>query len=275
MENQTNRLSPDVQTVIEDMLPIIRRMAAGRGKYAISISGSQGKGLADSHSDLDFRLFHEEDLPWPDKAPELWKEFFIAEARWGREGVRIDSVWPRKISQVDADIRQWINGEGKTMDLVWTIWGYHLLPDIYHQAIIEDPDGVIADWKQLLSIYPTSLKKAVLKKHLESVRYWRNDYHYQNKIQRGDVVFTAGLTSRLVHDVIQILFALNETYYVGDGANLIFLEKCKIVPPDFADKVKHILYPGEALDMLKNQQESLARLIDEVIVLAERVEKSL
>jgi hypothetical protein len=41
------------------------------------------------------------------------------------------------------------------------------------------------------------------------------------------VAFLAGMSSKLVHEIIQILFALKETYYVGDGANLTFVEKLK------------------------------------------------
>ena len=52
------------------------------------------------------------------------------------------------------------------------------------------------------------------------------------------------MTSKLVHEIIQILFALNETYYAGDGANLTFVEKFKIVPADFPARVHDILYPG-------------------------------
>jgi hypothetical protein len=257
---------PVVQAVIAEFVPIIKKWDVG--KYAISVSGSQGKGTWDARSDIDFRLFHEKDLPWWDKAPELWQEWFAAEERWRRQGVKVDGIWPRRIDQVDAALDQWLNGEGKPNPLVWTIWGYHLLPDIYHQAIIEDPFDVIGAWKRRLAAYPPKLKKAILDKHLASVRYWREDYHYQNKVARGDVIFLAGLSSRLVHDVVQILFALNEVYYVGDGQNLDFAEKFKVKPADLNARVRSILYPAPGEDMLEQQRERLVALIDDVILLA-------
>jgi hypothetical protein len=263
--------SESVQAVIKEFVPICQELAKGRGKYAISVGGSLGKGTWDNSSDVDFRLFHEKDLPWPDKNPEIWKSYFEAEARWRKKGVKIDGIWPRKIDEIDSALERWLDGVIQPDDLIWTIWGYHILPDIYHQAIIEDPYGVIEGWKRRLVHYPPKLKKAVIEKHLASVRYWRNDYHYQNKVGRSDTVFLAGLTSKLVHELIQILFALNETYYVGDGQNLSFMQKFTLIPPGFADKVNGILYPLASEDPLKKQYEDLASLIDQVIQLTDIV----
>lgn len=271
MSDKNRAFSPRVQTVIEEFVPIIKTMAEGR--YAISVGGSHGKGTWDSRSDIDFRLFADKWF-WQDVKPELWKDFYERMARWGEQGVLIDGVWVRLINDTDAAINRWVEGEGKPDDLVWTIWGYHLLPDIYHQSIIEDPYGVIAGWKQRLSVYPPKLKKVTLEKHLASVKYWRGDYHYANKVQRGDYVFLAGLSSRLVHDLNQILFALNEVYYVGDGSNLHFMEDFKVMPAGFAARVKEILYPPQEEDMFVKQRERLVSLIDEVVLLAEEAEKA-
>lgn len=274
MSEKKREFSANVQAVMGDFMPIAHRFAEGRGKYAISVGGSQGKGLSDKRSDVDFRLFHEKDLVTPEENPQLWQDYMNAMEYWRQRGINVDGIWARRIDKIDAGLDRWLAGELATDDLVWTIWGYHLLPDIYHQGTIEDPYGVIAGWKERLRVYPQKLKQAVLKRHVESARYWRNDYHYRNKVHRGDVVFTAGLTSRLVHDLIQILFALNETYYVGDGQNLDFCRKFSLIPPEFPEKVQEILYPSAAENRLEVQYEKLAALIDEVLPLAESVQQS-
>jgi hypothetical protein len=263
--------SETVQAVIEEIVPICHDLARGRGKYAISVGGSLGKGTWDNSSDVDFRLFHEQDLPWMDTNPEIWKGYFAAEARWRSKGVKIDGIWCRKIEAIDSALDRWLEGSIQPDDLIWTIWGYHLLPDIYHQAILEDPYDVIGAWKRRLAHYPQKLKKAILEKHLASIRYWRNDYHYQNKVERGDPVFLAGLTSKLVHNLIQILFALNETYFVGDGSNLIFMQKFTLIPYGFTGKVTSILYPNASEDRYKRQYDDLASLIDQVIQLTDTI----
>jgi cytochrome b len=185
--------------------------------------------------------------------------------------VTIDGCWVRTVGEIDAQIDAWCGGTAPRIDYVWTIWGYHVLTDVYNQMVIEDPDGILAGWHARLAAYPPRLKQAILEKHLKSLRYWRHDYHYSHKVKRGDVVFLASLTARLVHDMIQVLFALNETYYAGDGNNMVFVEHFRNVPEGFIEKVHAVLYPGTGDGALEEQYQHLCTLIDETIAFAEDV----
>ena len=151
----------------------------------------------------------------PHQQPELWRDYDVAIEHWRQKGIMVDGIWPRQIAQIDAALDGWLAGKAKPDDLFWTIWGYHLLPDIYHQAILEDPYGVIAGWQARLQSYPPQLKKAILDQHVASLRYWRTDYHYQSKVRRGDIVFLAGLSARLVHDMMQVLFRAQRNVFRG------------------------------------------------------------
>ena len=263
----TSSFPPVIQSIFEEFIPICRRLA-GDQRYAISVGGSLGKGTGDSRSDIDFRLVTDREVERPKQRPELWADCTAAIARWKARGIEIDGVWPRTTSEIDAALDGWLSGEIKPVNLVWTIWGYHILTDVNNQFVIEDPYHIIGAWKERLSVYPPALKQAILGKYAASLRYWRTDYHYANKVERGDVVFLAGMTSKLVHEIIQILFALNETYFAGDGANLSFVGKFKIVPGDFSSRVGQILYPGTR-DAFASQYAALASLIDEVLSLAD------
>jgi hypothetical protein len=265
MTNIPRSFSPTVQAVIADFIPICRALA-GDQPYAISVSGSLGKGTWDNRSDIDFRLYTRDQLPWTDTHPDLWVDYTAAIEAWMKKGVFVDGVWCRTIGEIDSALDTWLSGKIAPTPLIWTIWGYHVLPDMAHQFVIEDPYHIIAGWKQRLSVYPSKLKQAILTTNTESLRYWHADYHYQNKVERGDFVFLAGMSSKLVHEIIQILFALNETYYVGDGSNLAFVEKFKIVPPDFSAKVQTILYPPPA-SPYQTQYAALAALIDEILAM--------
>ena len=207
-------------------------------------------------------------VPWPEEAPELWAECLAAIERWKARGVNIDGVWPRTVGEIDAAVDGWLRGEIKPVPVVWTIWGYHVLTDVNNQYVIEDPYYIIGAWRERLRVYPPALKAAVLRKYVGSLKYWRHDYHYAHKVERGDVVFLAGMAAKLVHEVIQVLFALNETYFAGDGANLAFAERFAIVPQNFATRVRTILYPPTE-DVFARQYGELMALIDEVLVLAQ------
>jgi len=111
----------------------------------------------------------------------------------------------------------------------------------------------------------------VIKKHLDSALYWRRDYHYENKVKRQDVLFCIGLASLLVHDLVQILFALNHAYYSGDGWNLAYLANFKLTPPGFADACTDILLVKDP-SVLQHQREQLCQLIDQVEALVSQQE---
>ncbi|MCJ7550464.1 MAG: DUF4037 domain-containing protein, partial [Anaerolineae bacterium] len=212
----------EVQSLIDELLPLCR--ALGEGKYAVSIGGSYGKGIFDRQSDLDFRLFCERKASDPEALDAGRQALKEAIDRWATKGFIIDGCWTRTIEEIETQLEQWINGEAKAPDIVWTIWGYHVVTDVYNQAVIEDPYDILAGWRERLSSYPAKMKETILRKHVASLRYWRQDYHYANKVVRRDLVFLAGLTTKLIHDQLQILFALNETYYPGDGKNLHFTD---------------------------------------------------
>ncbi len=268
MQNNQQAVLTKIQPVLDQLLPIVRSFAVGR--YAIAISGSFGKGTFDSRSDIDLRLYADE---IPASFAEMGAAVRIAKEEWGKQGIKIDDFWPRKIGDIEAALAGWLEGKLQASPLVWTVWGYHLLPDIYHQQALEDPYAIVAGWKTRLQHYPPKLKKALLDKHLGSLRYWRHDYHYANKVQRQDVVFLAGLSVKLVHDIIQVLFALNETYYIGDGYNLQYLANFPYQPPDIANRLQAILYPAVSTDassanLFAVQYNTLLALIDEVEQLA-------
>ena len=263
METNEQAVFMNIQPVLDQLLPIIRRFAVGR--YAVAISGSYGKGSHDSRSDIDLRLYADE---IPASFAEMGEAIRQPKEEWGRKGIKIDDFWPRKISDIEAALDNWLAGKPQTSHPVWTVWGYQLLPDLYFQQALADPYAIVADWKMRLQVYPPPLQKALLDKHLGSLRYWRHDYHYANKVQRQDVVFLAGLSVKLVHDIIQVLFALNESYYVGDGYNLAYLARLPHQPPDVANRLQTILYPPSSAEMFAEQHNRFLALIDDVDQLA-------
>ncbi len=248
-----------------DVLPIFRSIP-GAGRYAITLGGSHGKGLSDQRSDFDFRVYYDasvEGSAWDG----IWNDLNRSIAKWKAQGVEIDGVWSRSIGDVDKELEGWLTGKGSAVPYVWTVWGYHFLTDIYNQAIIEDPFGVVQGWKDRMKTYPDTLRDAILKKHGDSLRYWRADYHYYNKCVRRDHVFMASITTRLMHDVMQVVYALNRFYYPGDGHNLAFTQSFPLKPEGLEERAVKILYPGNTPDCLDRQYWDMVALIDDVLKL--------
>ena len=254
--------SEPLASVIQDLLPLLRQLFSGR--YAIAVAGSHGKKKDDGLSDIDLRAYYEAWIDDTEKRRHLEQEINGKLRKWSEQGVEIDGYWPRRIADIDARLNAVLSGENTGPDpCIWTIWGYYLPTDIANNTIIEDPRSILAGWKEQLRTYPEPLKKAVIKKHLDSALYWRSDYHYENKVRRQDVLFCMGLASLLVHDLVQVLFALNRAYYSGDGWNLAYLANFTLAPPGFADACADILLVKDPSG-LRHQRDRLCRLIDQV-----------
>lgn len=264
------------ELLCEDLLPILRQFSATE-RYAIALGGSHAKGISDAHSDYDFRVYYDERTN-PEKWTELRKELDVIIEKWKNAGVEIDGAWSRRFSDIESELDEWISGNGKQGQKKWSIWGYELLTDIYNQTIVEDPFGIATGGKKRLEIYPEAMKKSIIEKHGSKLIYWRSDYHYKSKVRRRDIVFLSSITNHLVHDILQIIYALNGFYYPGDGMNLKYTVDFEVKPDDFEGRISQILYPGiktetplsdDKKDIYKAQYEELMAMIDEVLELTE------
>src|SRR5690242_6289852 len=126
--NQTGykHMVSDEQTDLIDEFSTIIRQFAGPGRVAMALGGSRAKQRADAHSDFDFRLYADEFVTDDDLLAPVWKQYHEALERWQSRGYRIDSFWPRKISDVDLAIDRWRAGAAEPDAVEWTVWGYHL-----------------------------------------------------------------------------------------------------------------------------------------------------
>ena len=248
-----------INELIENCLPIIRDLKKGR--YSITIGGSIGKGLSDSKSDVDFRLYADDfvDDMWGKGYDEVKKYM----AYWGERGLIIDGVWMRRISEIDESLNKWLSGEIEPEMVDWTVWGYYLPTDIYNQKIVEDPFGIAEEWKTRMNPYPPALRSAIINKHMNRLKYWKSDYHYKNKAERNDIVFLASLSTSLLHDIMQVLCAVNEVYFPGDGHNLTVAEQFASKPSNFEKRIEQILYP-ETPDKFLSQYNAMIGMINDI-----------
>jgi hypothetical protein len=256
--------------ICDDFFPVFRRLSA-TDVYSITLGGSYGKNMIDPHSDLDFRIYYEKTVEQGIK-DRVHKEIERLMAKWNQKHIKVDGIFPRSYSEVDEQLDMWFSGKGKLIPYSWTVWGYCILTDIFNQQIIEDPYGRAADWKKKLSEYPTALKKAIIGQYGASLRYWKDDYHYQNKVKRKDIVFLASITSRLINDIVQAIYALNEFYYPGDGMNLVFTRQFDKKPAGFEERVANILRTPESGDAHEEQYKNLNELIGDVLSLINDME---
>jgi len=242
------------------------------GQYAVALGGSRAKGLADSGSDLDFRYYHTSVIEDGERQQVLEAMYRERLARWGERGYVIDGFWCRPIARIEERLEAQLTGTDITPEpLFWAVWGYELLTDIHCQIHILDPGGVLQRWSDRLAQYPQPLKCAIVAHYLPMLTYWREDYHYVNKLRRDDFLFAEGLALKLINGMIRILCALNEVYYVGDGNNLRLLDALETIPDGFAQRIGTILHRDARTVSLMEQRQLLAHCIDDVETLAQPI----
>jgi hypothetical protein len=262
-----NDLNPEL---IEDFLPVLKKI--GSGRVAVSLGGSHGRGTADAHSDYDFRIFADsiEDAS-SQKGSDLWNIVKVLKKKYETKNITVDEPWPRRIKAVEAGLDEWRDGTARALEMTWTIWGYYLPADILNQRVLYDPEMIIDSWFSKMQPYPYTLKQSVISRHAEILKYWKDDYHCLSKIAREDYVFLAGLTVKMLHSIFQILFALNETYYPGDGNNLLYTRSFEKIPREFESRVNAILVHKGRRETLKEQQYEVRSLAGEVLDLVDEV----
>jgi hypothetical protein len=248
--------------------PVIAALAES-GNGAVALGGSRAKRRSDMQSDYDFRVYADQF-----KGPELrqtkaWEQFDAVLQGWEARGLRLDGVWARRYARVQTNLDAWIEGKGMPKHYEWTIWGYHLPTDLAHQHIIVDPQGILAGWKAQLASYPDALQRSVIDQYLGVLRYWAADYHYANKVIRNDLVFLVGLTGKLANAILQVVFAVNRTYYPGDGWNLEMAKDLARLPPDFIARMATILEPGDGADRWQRQRAELIAVIADLEILTD------
>ncbi|WP_406387303.1 DUF4037 domain-containing protein [Streptomyces sp. NBC_00887] len=245
----------------DDALRLFKHYDTGR--FALTLSGSMSKGTSDELSDTDFRFYS--DTPRPDPGPEWDADWQAVRRRWAEKGVVLDEPWFRTVAEVDAVVDSWLGGHGTPDDLVWTVWGYHPLADLACQIPVHDPDGLVSRWRDRLEPYPDTVRHATIQKFLPALRYWRDDYHYRNKVERADLTFLSSLTAKLIHHILQVLAAVNRVYYPGDGNNLRQAAAFHTAPEQLVSRIAAVLYPPGGSADVRAQRNGVIALIDETI----------
>jgi len=271
--------TPD--TLIPDLIPLVRRFAIGA--YGIAAGGSHAKGIGDAQSDVDIYLFAEDVFPPGERS--AWTEQLVGPAAqvtsWQRgdgfveggtdfwyQGQRIET-WLRSVRGVDATLSACLSGQIRRDCVTWTVMGFYnyvILSDIHVMRILEDPAGILARWKGQVAEYPSALRQAIMRQYLQEAKFWPENFHYRSAVERADVIYTAGIVQQVLYALIQALFAFNAVYFPGEKMLAITLEKLKRRPPAFGQRVQALMYPGQkpGVEQLRAQREALAALADEV-----------
>ncbi len=275
-----------VPSIATALLDLVRSFA--RSEYGIALGGAHAKGSVDDESDVDLYLFAT--AVRPNEARARLVEAFSPEVErvvcWGADtpfaqagsdfrfrGRQVE-VWLRNADRISAAIAECQAGVVRRDLVTWTTTGFYnhcCLSDIRVMIPLADPAGLLARWKGQVATYPPALRRAIIDQHLPAARFWPHNFHYSSAVARADVIYATGIVQQVVHNLIQVLFAVNEAYFPGDKKLDEALAHLRQVPARFRERAAWLLWPGvpATVALLRGQQEELQALLGEVEALVD------
>jgi len=273
-------------------LPVARHVANCLGKIAgvaaVALGGSRARRADGIGSDVDLGIYYQPSNPPSVEqlrhlACELHSGDFPPEVtgfgEWGAwvnggawlkiQGFKVDWLYRdlQRVSQVIEDCA----GGAVTCDYyLGHPHGFHnhiYLAEIHYGHPLLDPFGILAQLKQRVSVYPSTLKTALVTKFLYDASFMLA--LTAPSARRSDVFHVSGCLFRCAAATIHVLFALNETYFMNEKGALNTIESFPLKPDDFSSRVRDILAsPGKTSDTLKTSLAEMEALIAETRSLA-------
>jgi predicted nucleotidyltransferase len=130
-----------------------------------------------------------------------------------------------------------------------------------------DPELLIAKLKHSVEVYPPQLKQKVITDSLWAAEF--TILHARAFAAQGDIYNTVGCLTRVVSNITQALFALNEKYFIGDKKVLDTVAKFSTLPSDYIQEINRILAcPGSTVQELTKTVNDLEQAWHNVVSLA-------
>src|SRR5258707_6536610 len=118
-----------------------------------------------------------------------------------------------------------------------------------------DPDRVIERLKAKFAHCSPHLKQAIIKNFLGNARFTLDNTY--KPASRGEVYLVTGCLARAIHCLVQVLYAINETYYLSEKKLAADLCSFSIRPQNFLERIYTLL--GATGTTNAQLQESLAK----------------
>lgn len=282
-------LPPEKRALLET---IVARLSAVPGVVAVVLGGSYARGAARPDSDLDVAMYYAEDSPFEIEAirriaaeisiagpPEVTGFYgwgpWVNGGAWIRTAAgKVDFIY-RNLDQVRRTIDDAFQGTNRHDFNQQPAFGFYsvtYLAETHVCVPLHDPAGHIASMKQRVAVYPPLLKEKIVASNL-----WLAEFsiaHATGYAERGDVYAVSGALTRTAAFLTQVLFALNEAYFMSDKAAMAeisagFNAARPLVPPGYVQRLSGVLaHLGETPAELAASVRATHELWASVVALA-------
>ncbi len=267
--------------------PVVERLAVIDGVEAVALGGSHARGTQLPDSDIDLGLYYREASPFSIEAVRSLAEgindapepVVTGFGRWGRwvnggawlvvKGQRLDLLY-RSIDDLETTIKECRQGRFESDYYQQPPYGFHsyiYLGELSICQALHDPEGILAVLKSRIDPYPEVLKRAIVNRFLWGAEFTLSQA--KKFAARDDVYNATGCTTRAVSALVQVVYALNERYFVGDKGALGEIERFEKKPEGFSMRVAESLSLTGGADALVESVRRLDDLLEETVGLCE------
>lgn len=269
--------------VLDPAKKVANRLGEVDGVAAVALGGSRARGEAHPDSDIDIGIhYHPEDPPSTDALRLLAKELddrhlpdlvndlgdwgpWINGGGWLQiENRRVDWLY-RDLDRVAETIEECRTGKPTCHYQPGHPHGFHnhmYLGEVHYNRILYD-DGELKRLKWLVAEYPPALKRAIIQSKLWEAGFALDTA--RKSARRGDTFYVAGCAFRCVACLVQVLFTLNERYFVNEKGSIQTVESFARRPERFIETVTDVLGRiGKNADQLDVNIRALEDLVSTV-----------
>ena len=267
---------------------VAARLAEIQGVVAVALGGSRARESAHDNSDVDLGIYYRASNPPPvERLRDLAREIHGGDSpaevtglgEWGPwvnggawlqvQEHKVDWLY-RDIDRVMRVIEECFQGAVTCDYYLGHPHGFHnhiYLAEVFYCHPLQDRLAVLDRLKERLSTYPPAMKTALITKFLYDARFMLELARPTSA--RCDVFHVSGCLFRCAAALVQVLFALNEMYFLNEKGALSAIESLPIKPDAFPARVRRILAsPGQDADTLHTGVAAMDTLIAETDTLA-------
>lgn len=271
---------------------LVDQLKPVHGLQAIVLGGSYARGTQRPDSDIDIGLYYYEnqpldiyqlraiacslnDTPQP-TVTDLggWGTWVNGGAWLTIGGQRVDWLY-RDIDFVSSTISDCNAGSIRSDYWQQPAYGFQSFMYCTEVAICHplfDPDQVIESLKAKVAHYSPELKRAIIKTFLWSARFTLDNT--ARPASRGDTYVVAGCLGRAIHCLVQVLYALNETYYLSEKTLATDLRSFRLQADRFLERITPLLgTPGTTSAQLQEAVAQTEELYHELAMLVREGER--
>jgi hypothetical protein len=254
------------------------------GVAAVVLGGSRARGTARDDSDFDFGIYYQrhqlpERAALQAAAAKLGEGSVTAMGDWGpwvnggawlRVGdQRVDWLFREveRVAEVIADARDGITTAEYSLGHPHAFHSHIYLGEVHFARVLHDPQHAVAALKVLTARYPPALGAEIVRRYLYDARFMLD--LARPPAAAGDTYHAAGCLFRVVAAVVQVIYALNQVYFVNEKGSVEEAARMALAPERFGQRVAAILGgAGRTGQRLSASVERAAQLLAHVEALA-------